>query len=120
MQRDEFDTIWVPRLGKRGADEMWRLRRRAFLGPALVLIPAGVASFLFADGTAGVVGGCLLMLFALVVIADTYVRRPLRIRAVACDRFGVSVQGLPGLSPQAFDRWCERYGYKQPNGPPRG
>lgn len=114
MHRSEFDRIWVPRLGPRGADEMWLLRRRAFLGPALVLIPAGAASFLFSAGTAGTIAACMLALFALGAIADIFVRRPLRIRAVACERFGVDVKGIPGLSPQAFDRWCALNGYKQP------
>lgn len=113
LDREKFDALWVPRLGQKGADEKWRRVQAGIRAPALIFIPACAASFLWGSAL-GDVAGRLLILVALALIWDFRVRRPLRIKAIASDRFGVPVKGIPGLSPRQFDEWCARNGYTQP------
>jgi hypothetical protein len=112
MTREEFDGIWVPRLGEKGASDLRRLRRR-MITEVWAPIYAAAGAILLGTSVLGDIGGVLLLLFAVWCVVDL-VMFQLRMRALLRERFGVRVKGLPSMSQRQFDRWCKIHGYQQP------
>ena len=113
MTREEFDTVWVQRLGNKGADELWRFKSR-FWYYMCSNFAAGVGGVLFFG--AGVLGkyfGVGAWVVSAWLIME-FVRDKRRLRVVMSERFGVQLQGIPPMNQRAFDRWVKYHGYQHP------
>jgi len=113
MTRGQFDAIWVPRLGPKGADALWRWRRKTLLYIASPILAGGGATLLAIGGALGAAGGAALLLVAFGLVTD-FVMGQRRLKALVSERFGVPVKGFPAMNQRSFDRWCTYHGYQQP------
>ena len=114
MTRERFDTTWLPRIGPRGAEALWRWRRKAVLCMAAPLIAGGGSTLIAIGGAAEVVAGVGLWLVAVALLVD-FIKGQQHVKALVSEWFGVPVRGLPPMSQRAFDRWSKVNGYEQPH-----
>jgi hypothetical protein len=120
MAGQDFDTIWIPPVGKRAAAEM---RRQAYVGLAAGLAAIGLAvacSFLFGSGTpAGVLLGCVAAALAAAAFVSV-IRGRMKVAAALSFWFGREIRWseMPRMQPAAFDAWCEKKGLQRPEREP--
>jgi hypothetical protein len=119
MPKPDFETIWVPRIGERGAAEFRRYQLSLGIACAAMLVFAGAAGLAFGGG--GLDKQLLGVLFAVGAVGGLvgFRRSQNRFAAVLSQWFGVKIAAgqLPLMSPGRFDAWCEKRGLRSPNGP---
>jgi hypothetical protein len=114
MKRQAFDAIWLPRLGPKAADGLWRARnwgRKAI--PAAPLFACG-AGGLAGHGVVGDVGAVICGLVAAVLVTQ-FLLWQRRLKGLMSEWFGVEVSGSPLMNQRSFDRWCAYHGYRHPD-----
>jgi len=112
MTRQEFEVIWVPRIGERATAEFRRCRRIV-----VIILPAAVV--LAIAGGAALAGSTIISKIVGVVLCAgaigglaTFFRCQRRLGAAISAWFGVKITGpgLPKMYPKRFDGWCEERG----------
>jgi hypothetical protein len=108
----DFETTWLPRIGKEATEELRRARRLVVMYPVAVVFAAG-ASVLIGNGILADVGGAVLAAAATSILV-AFVRAQKRIAAALSRWFGVKIKGLPKMNPKRFDAWCQERGLRSP------
>jgi hypothetical protein len=117
MVKADFDATWVPRIGRRAAGELRRLRRIGLIVATVVPVVAVAAGVLLAAGGVGNLLGALLVV-ALTVCIALFIRAQIRLAAAMSDWFGVKVRGLPLMNIKDFDAFCQKQGLRRPDAAP--
>jgi len=117
MVKPDFDATWVPRIGRRAAGELRRLRSIGLIVATVVPVVAVAAGVLFAVGGVGNLLGALLVV-ALTVCIVLFIRAQIRLAAAMSDWFGVKVKGLPLMNIKDFDVFCQKQGLRRPDEAP--
>ncbi len=114
MAKPDFDATWVPRIGRRAAGELRRLRRIGLIVATVVPVIAVAAGVLFAVGGIGDLLGALLVV-ALTVCIVLFISAQKTLAAAMSDWFGVKVKGLPLMNIKDFDAFCQKQGLRRPD-----
>lgn len=110
VAKQDFDAVWVPRIGEQGTRALRHFRRIGFSVMATPLF-AGAAGVLIGTTKLGDVLG---VLSALLVVSclTVFFRAQGRLAAALSDWYGVKVTGggIPKMYPKRFDSWCQERG----------
>lgn len=106
--KSDFDAIWVPRIGRKAADELRRGRKIARIGVVMPLV-AGAAGLLIGPNAASDLLGVLLAIVVVGYLA-AFIGAQRRLAAALSQWFGVKISAgqLPLMNQKRFDTWCER------------
>lgn len=107
MAQQDFEAIWVPRIGEDATAALGRWRRRSIIRCPCGLLLACAASFAFGEGILGDLLGAVLLASGMYLGAATIYRGQREIAAALSRRLEVTIRAgeLPPMTPKRFDRW---------------
>jgi hypothetical protein len=116
MADPDFEATWLPRIGPEATQKLWtynRFLRRGFLW---ALFPVGAGVLIGSGWLGDVVGGMCAAAMVVSWLVFVYTQRR---TAIAISHWrGFEIRWLPRMTPENFDRLCQRRGVPQ-HGKPR-
>ena len=112
MTKPDFEATWYPRIGQNAAEELRRGRKISIFGIASPLFAVG-AGLLIGTGTISDVVGVVLASMVVIYLI-VFIDAQRRVAAAMSDWFGVEIKGIPIMTPNRFDAWCQARGLQQP------
>jgi hypothetical protein len=110
MTRQELEATWIPRIGERGAAELWRYRKIGIFSFAVGLFAAGAGLLIGTGVLDDVIGGMLATMAA--VYAAMFIHAQIKMAKALSEWYGVKIRGIPVMSPRRFDEWREARGLR--------